>query len=111
VAVALLAVVFWANTYRSQRKETTDMTGEAFKAWLDTMPIDDVRDRIEDLELQLADLRVLERLYALRGAVVASEPIGHGASGADGEPWPEPGGGEPPDPAGGERAWSEPADG
>jgi hypothetical protein len=99
VAVAFLAGVLWANTYRSQRKETTDMTGEAYTAWLDAMPIDEVRDRIEVLELQLSDLRVLERLFAVRSA------------GADGEPWPEPSGAEAPQPADSDHASSEPAAG
>ena len=39
------------------------MNNEALKAWLDAMPIDDVRRRIERLEAKLADLRVLERIY------------------------------------------------
>ena len=39
------------------------MNNEALKAWLDTMPIDEVRRRIERIEAKLADLRVLERLY------------------------------------------------
>jgi len=42
------------------------MNNEALKSWLDAMPIDDVRRRIERLETKLADLRVLERLYADR---------------------------------------------
>jgi hypothetical protein len=39
------------------------MTHESYKAWLDEMPIDDVRKRIERLEKKLWDLHVLERLY------------------------------------------------
>jgi hypothetical protein len=39
------------------------MNNQALKSWLDAMPIDDVRRRIERLEVKLADLRVLERLY------------------------------------------------
>lgn len=42
------------------------MTNESYKAWLDAMPIDDVRRRIERLERKLSDLHVLERLYAER---------------------------------------------
>jgi len=42
------------------------MTNEAYKAWIDAMPIDDVRRRIERLEQKLADLHVLERLYTDR---------------------------------------------
>ncbi|MGA3362189.1 MAG: hypothetical protein ABSD82_09175 [Solirubrobacteraceae bacterium] len=42
------------------------MTHESYKPWLDEMPIDDVRRRIERLEQKLADLQVLERLYGER---------------------------------------------
>ena len=42
------------------------MANEAYKAWLDTMPIDDVHHKTERLEHKLSDLRVLERLYAER---------------------------------------------
>jgi hypothetical protein len=40
------------------------MTHDSYKTWLDEMPIDDVLMRIERLERKLADLQVLERLYA-----------------------------------------------
>ncbi len=50
------------------------MTSEALKAWLDAMPIDDVRRKIERLEAKLADLRVLERLHDGRPAA----PEAHG---------------------------------
>jgi hypothetical protein len=62
------------------------MASEAYKAWVDAMPIDAVRERIERLELQLSDLRVLERLYGARSA------------GGDGAPWPETSGTEAPEP-------------
>ena len=75
------------------------MTGEAYTAWLDAMPIDEVRERIEVLELQLSDLRVLERLFAVRSA------------GADGEPWPDPSGAEASQPADSDHASSEPGEG
>jgi len=39
------------------------MRSESYKAWIDAMPIDDVRQKIERLERKLADLHVLERLY------------------------------------------------
>jgi hypothetical protein len=42
------------------------MTNDSFKAWLDAMPIDDVRRRIERLERKLSDLHVLERIHADR---------------------------------------------
>ena len=42
------------------------MSNEALKAWLDAMPIEEVRRKIERLESKLADLRVLERLYTER---------------------------------------------
>jgi hypothetical protein len=58
------------------------MTDENYKAWLDTMPIDDVRRRIERLEQKLADLHVLERLYGDRHhhGEPAPEPSGEGPS-------------------------------
>ena len=39
------------------------MATESYDAWLDAMPIDDVRHRIERLEQELSDLRTLERLH------------------------------------------------
>ena len=42
------------------------MSSETYKAWLDSMPIGDVRSRIERLQQKLADLQVLERLYSDR---------------------------------------------
>jgi hypothetical protein len=54
------------------------MNKEAFKAWLDAMPIDDVRRKIDRLETKLADLRVLDRIYSERresaGEPAAGEP-------------------------------------
>jgi hypothetical protein len=47
-------------------EEKMAMANEAYKAWLDTMPIDDVHHKAERLEHKLSDLRVLERLYAER---------------------------------------------
>jgi hypothetical protein len=51
------------------------MTNEAYKAWLDAMPIDDVHESIERLEHKLSNLRIVERLYAERqpGGEAASE--------------------------------------
>ena len=44
------------------------MAHDAYKAWLDAMPIDDVQHKIERLEHKLSDLRVLERLqHSLEG--------------------------------------------
>jgi hypothetical protein len=66
------------------------MTHDAYKAWLDAMPIDDVQRRIERLEHKLSDLRVLERLHAERqptGPQAASEQTGQ-------QTWPEPTGAE-----------------
>lgn len=54
------------------------MGSAAYKAWLDAMPIDDVRSKIHRLEQKLSDLRVLERLYAVRQPI--SEPGGAKAS-------------------------------
>ncbi len=71
------------------------MTHESYKAWLDEMPIDDVRRRIERLEKKLWDLNVLERLYNERRGggeeSPAEEDQGEGgepgaAAGAEGEP-------------------------
>jgi hypothetical protein len=42
------------------------MNNDSYKAWIDAMPIDDVRRRIERLERKLSDLHVLERLYEER---------------------------------------------
>jgi hypothetical protein len=53
------------------------MTNDSYKAWIDAMPIDDVRRRIERLERKLSDLHMLERLYADRngeGGESAPEP-------------------------------------
>jgi hypothetical protein len=47
-------------------REDTAMTNEAYKAWIDAMPIDDVHRRIDRLEHKLADLQALERLYSDR---------------------------------------------
>jgi hypothetical protein len=65
------------------------MNNEAFKAWLDAMPIDDVRHKIERLETKLADLRVLDRIYSERRETTAEQP--EGEAGAEGKPdWQEP---------------------
>ena len=50
------------------------MTHESYKAWLEAMPSDDVRRKIERLERKLADLQVLERLHAERHGGGESEP-------------------------------------
>jgi hypothetical protein len=42
------------------------MTDENYKAWLDAMPIDGVRHKIERIERKLADLQLLVRLYEER---------------------------------------------
>jgi len=57
------------------------MTHESYKAWLDEMPIDDVRRRIERLERKIADLHVLQRLHAERHGGGEQEP--DGAAGED----------------------------
>ena len=49
------------------------MHHDSYKAWIDSMPIDDVRRRIERLERKLSDLHMLERLYAERNGEVGSE--------------------------------------
>ena len=64
-------------------EEKTSVTHEAYKAWLDAMPIDAVQRRIERLEHKLSDLRVLERLHAERqptGPEAASESPGEETS-------------------------------
>ena len=66
-------------------------TNEAFKAWIDAMPIDDVHRKTERLERKLSDLRILERLYAERqtSGEPASEATDPEAS-SDEETPPEP---------------------
>jgi hypothetical protein len=63
------------------------MSQDSYKAWIDAMPIDDVRQRIERLERKLQDLQVLERLYADRHGDGAGEPgaaaEGEGSSGGE----------------------------
>jgi hypothetical protein len=61
------------------------MNNEALKAWLDAMPIDDVRRRIERLEAKLADLRVLERIYEDRHGAAPADAVAEPAE----EPAPE----------------------
>jgi hypothetical protein len=39
------------------------MTEDSLGTWLDAMPVDDVRLRIEQIEQELSDLRALERLH------------------------------------------------
>ena len=55
-----------AHPYGSRCRGEHAMPNEAYKTWLDAMPIDDVRRKIERLEHKLSDLRVVERLYAER---------------------------------------------
>ena len=55
-------VIVSCHQSNSHAEEIT-MTHESYKAWLDEMPIDDVRRRIERLERKLEDLHMLERLY------------------------------------------------
>lgn len=61
------------------------MRSESYKAWIDAMPIDDVRQKIERLERKLADLHVLERLYEDRhgGSETAPEADGGGDESAE----------------------------
>ena len=59
------------------------MTNEAYKAWIDAMPIDDVRRRIDRLEQKLADLQALERLYT--GHQHSDEALSDGEASSDGE--------------------------
>ena len=65
------------------------MNNGPLKAWLDAMPIDDVRRRIERLEVKLADLRVLERVYEDRHGP-AAEPAPEPAAEAETDPPAEP---------------------
>ncbi len=64
------------------------MKHESYKAWLDAMPIDDVRDSIERLEHKLSDLRVVERLHAERqpGAEATPQTADAEASSEEGTP-------------------------
>jgi hypothetical protein len=66
-AVALAAVILaLRRRIDPDAQEDTAMTNGAYKAWIDSMPIDDVRRRIDRLEQKLADLQALERLYTER---------------------------------------------
>ena len=68
---------------------------DSYKDWIDAMPVDDVRARIERLERKLSDLRMLERLYGDRhGEATPSEPEQQAAAGGEGAPYEyhEPGG-------------------
>jgi hypothetical protein len=62
------------------------MTHESYKAWLDAMPIDDVRRKMERLERKLADLQVLERLHAERHGGGETEPDADALDEAHDEP-------------------------
>jgi hypothetical protein len=55
------------------RPKEAAVNNEALKSWLDAMPIDDVRRKIERLEAKLSDLRVLERVYGERHPDSAEE--------------------------------------
>jgi hypothetical protein len=59
------------------------MRSESYKAWIDAMPIDDVRQKIERLERKLADLHVLERLYEDRNGATEAGPESSSASEAE----------------------------
>ena len=50
------------------------MPNEAYKTWLDAMPIDDIHASIKRLEHELSDLRALEQLHAERQARVEGAP-------------------------------------
>jgi hypothetical protein len=56
------------------------MAAESYEAWLDAMPIDDVRGRIERLEQELSDLRMLERLHQGRQSPPPEGPPEYGSS-------------------------------
>ena len=68
------------------------MNHDSYKAWIDSMPIDDVRRRIERLERKLSDLHMLERLYADRNGEGSSESAPERQQGDSESPAPEGGG-------------------
>ncbi len=68
------------------------MSNEALKSWLDAMPIDEVRRKIERLEAKLADLRVLQRLYDERHGQAAAPAAQADVAEAAPEPGPAWGG-------------------
>ena len=85
-AVAVLAVATWlrheaADPPVDLDAEESMAMNDALKVWLDAMPIDDVRGRMERLERKLSDLRVIERLYNERhpdaDAQTTSEAAGY----------------------------------
>jgi hypothetical protein len=61
------------------------MNSDSYKAWIDAMPVDDVRRRIERLERKLSDLHVLERLHADRQGAQGEEPPAGDEEGAPSE--------------------------
>ena len=68
------------------------MNNDSYKAWIDSMPIDDVRRRIERLERKLSDMHMLERLYADRSGESSAESTPEPQEGATENPAPEGGG-------------------
>jgi len=69
---------------------------DSYKAWIDAMPIDDVRRRTERLERKLSDLQMLERLYADRHGDGAGDPgFEPAAAEHDDAPPPHDGGDQP----------------
>ena len=66
------------------------MNQDSYKAWIDAMPIDDVRRRTERLERKLSDLQVLDRLYADRNGDGAGEPGSEPAAADDHDAQPPP---------------------
>jgi hypothetical protein len=66
------------------------MSNDSYKAWIDAMPIDDVRRRIERIERKLSDLQTLERLYADRHGGGDEEPPAAAEEGApESQGWSE----------------------
>ena len=50
------------------------MTEDSLEAWLDAMPVEDVRRRIERIEQELSDLETLERLRERRQPRALGQP-------------------------------------
>ncbi len=55
------------------------MTEDSLGTWLDAMPVDDVRLRIEQIEQELSDLRALERLHERRQPSAPESSSGFGS--------------------------------
>lgn len=66
------------HTNPLSEKEGQAMTEDSLEAWLDAMPVEDVRRRIERIEQELSDLETLERLRERRQPPLGQPPLEEG---------------------------------